>query len=76
MKFQFSTRDLLILVAFIALAAGWWIDHQRISRLAVQQWEYKRAVLNNEIPDMDTLGDDGWELCRNDPRPVSSGGIL
>jgi hypothetical protein len=41
MKFQFSIRDLLIVVAFVAVAAGWWIDHQRINKLAVQQWEYK-----------------------------------
>ena len=36
MKFQFSIRDLLLIVVIAALAAGWWIDHQRINRPVVK----------------------------------------
>ena len=63
MKFQFSIRDLLMIVAIVALAAGWWIDHQRINRMAVQQWEYKIDRISHLDVDLGKLGADGWELC-------------
>jgi len=44
MKFRFSIRDLLLIVAIVALAAGWWIDHQRINKPTVQKWEYKTML--------------------------------
>jgi hypothetical protein len=63
MKFQFSLRDLLILVAFLALAAGWWMDHQRINRLAVQQWEYDERNFYGSDKHLKQAGIDGWEAC-------------
>jgi hypothetical protein len=30
MKLQFTIRDLLLIIVIAALAAGWWIDHQRM----------------------------------------------
>jgi hypothetical protein len=63
MKFQFSIRDLLILVAFLALAAGWWIDHQRIAKLGMQQWDYKRSSTVWDDAELKGLGDQGWEAC-------------
>jgi hypothetical protein len=62
MRFQLSIRDLLLAVAIIALAAGWFIDHQRINHLSVQKWEYKfvNFRLNS---DFNTDGDQGWEVC-------------
>ena len=41
MKFQFSIRDLLLIIVIAALAAGWWIDHRRLSKMSVQKWEYE-----------------------------------
>ena len=63
MKVQFSIRDLLLIIAIIALAAGWWIDHQRINKMAMQKWEYKIAKLNDLDAELGPLGADGWELC-------------
>ena len=65
MKIQFSIRDLLIVVAFLALAAGWLVDHQRINHIAVQKWEYKTTVENMESSDSDLnrLAVQGWEVC-------------
>jgi hypothetical protein len=64
MRFQFTIRDLLLLVAILALAAGWWIDHQRINRLAVQKWEYREATSYGGIEAIAApLGDEGWEVC-------------
>jgi len=31
MKFRFSIRDLLWLTVAVALAVGWWLDHERLS---------------------------------------------
>jgi hypothetical protein len=66
MKFQFSIRDLLLIVVIAALAAGWWIDHQRINRLVVQKWEYKfEGVFDGapaDIAKINNLGDQGWEI--------------
>jgi hypothetical protein len=31
MKLRFSIRDLLWLTLVVALAVGWWIDHQQLS---------------------------------------------
>jgi hypothetical protein len=63
MKFQFSIREMLLIAAIAALAAGWWIDHQRINRLAVLQWEYKIVWTYDMQVELDKLGVDGWELC-------------
>src|SRR5205085_4264466 len=61
MKFQFSLRDLVLIVAIAALAAGWWIDHQRINRMKSQIWEYKSGYW--EQNEFDANGDQGWEIC-------------
>ena len=65
MKIQFSIRDLLLIIVIAALAAGWWIDHQRINHIAVQQWEYMTAVENPSSSDADLnrLAGQGWEVC-------------
>ena len=60
-RFQFTIRDLLLLIVIVALAAGWWIDHQRINRLSVQQWEYKRGNFTDR--ELITNGGQGWEAC-------------
>ncbi len=74
MKFQFSIRDLLLIIVIAALAAGWWIDHQRINRLAVQQWEYKTVIMDQQISGeteskLAQLGAEGWEMVSRDGAP-------
>ena len=32
--FRFSIRDILLTTAIIALVAGWWLDHRRITRIS------------------------------------------
>jgi hypothetical protein len=61
MKIQFSIRDVLVTMAVIALAAGWWIDHQRINQSSIQEWEYR--IGNFRISELNTNGKDGWEAC-------------
>ena len=61
--FRFSIRDLLLIIVIAALAAGWWFDHQRINRLAVQQWEYRWEPVGAVLQSQSTLGDEGWEAC-------------
>ena len=64
MKIQFSIRDLLLIIAIVALAAGWWIDHQRINRLSVQKWDYLAMDgMQEDSPAWKRQSDDGWELC-------------
>ena len=70
MKIQFSIRDLLMMVAIVALAAGWWIDHQRISRLVAQQsqpWEYKIYTAFGQLElfgsFLNNFGNEDWEAC-------------
>jgi hypothetical protein len=62
MKFQFTIRDLILIVAIAALAAGWWMDHQRINSLAVQKWEYKTGVFAGGAY-LSGMCDEGWEVC-------------
>jgi len=63
-RFQFTIRDLLLIIVIAALAAGWWIDHQRINRLAVQQWEYRETTGTGGVDALVAeLGDEGWEVC-------------
>jgi hypothetical protein len=66
-RFQFSIRDMLIAIAFLALAAGWWIDHQRINHIAVQKWEY--MTINPFGPRTDSElnkhAAEGWEVCES-----------
>jgi len=73
-RFQFSIRDLLLIIVISALAAGWWMDHQRINRLAVQQWEYFDELIQTGSTGSQPLtpgakeaelarrGSEGWEL--------------
>jgi hypothetical protein len=37
MRFHFTIRDLLWLTVVVALAVGWWLDHQRLTELIL--WE-------------------------------------
>jgi len=60
-RFQFTIRDLLLIIVIAALAAGWWIDHQRINRLAVQQWEYKSVLWRWDDETLNGLGGQGWD---------------
>ena len=65
MKFQFSIRDLLLIVVIAALAAGWWIDHRRLSKDPIQKWEYDTEIQNDRFlqdPLLRKRGDQGWEL--------------
>jgi len=70
MKFQFTIRDLLLIIVIAALAAGWWIDHQRINRMTVQKWEYKMDpwLIEGLLTDS---GDQGWEMCGIVPEDAS-----
>jgi hypothetical protein len=63
MRFQLSIRDLLLTVAILALAAGWFIDHQRINRLTVQKWEYQVRHGSPNYHWLNELGEQGWEAC-------------
>jgi hypothetical protein len=67
MRFQFSIRDLLLVVVIGALAAGWWADHQRITRLPVQKWEYLTTYGSPSDDTLNSEGNQGWELCGIDP---------
>jgi hypothetical protein len=70
MKFQFTIRDLLLVMMIAALAAGWWMDHQRINRinqLPVQQWDYQVVQITTGItgrkePELARIGSEGWEI--------------
>jgi len=35
MRFRFTIRDLLWLTALVAMALGWWLDHNRLVAVAV-----------------------------------------
>jgi len=69
-RFQFSIRDLLLIIVIAALATGWWIDHQRINRLAVQQWEYQTMDGRRSDQALSSYGNQGWELCGIDTAPL------
>jgi len=73
-RFQFTIRELLLFIMIAALAAGWWIDHQRISSLMVQKWEYKVDNFHWDISTLDAQGAQGWELCGMSPIPDNQGG--
>jgi hypothetical protein len=62
---RFTIRDLLLVTAVFALAAGWWIDHQRINNLAVQKWEYIKldGYWNANTKNLNDQGELGWEVC-------------
>jgi len=58
-RFQFTVRELLLIIAIIAVIAGWWIDHQRITNsLANQKWEFKTV----DYPELKGAGAEGWEI--------------
>jgi hypothetical protein len=66
MRFQFTIRDLLLIIVIAGLAAGWWIDHQRINRLTIQQWEYAEVSTSTgqgiQEATFARLGSEGWEI--------------
>jgi len=37
MRLRFTIRELLWLTLVVALAAGWWIDHKRLTPLVVRR---------------------------------------
>lgn len=55
---QFSTRDVLLLIAFVAVALGWWID--RHNRVAVSD-RYQLQVSGNSAFVLDTATCQVWE---------------
>jgi len=73
MQLRFSIRDLLLVTAIIALAAGWWIDHQRISRLAVQQWDYKTFHWRFDDQPLKDFGTEGWDAFAASPVSDANG---
>ena len=60
MKIRFTIRDLLWLLALLAMFLAWRIDRSR-----VPQWEYQYNSLTfgNEAAELDKLGAEGWEVC-------------
>jgi hypothetical protein len=64
MRFQLSLRDVLLVVAILALAFGWWTDHQRIAPQAPRQWEYMSYEgFSGYGSELNSYGEAGWELC-------------
>ncbi|MFN0021438.1 MAG: hypothetical protein ACKVP0_24570 [Pirellulaceae bacterium] len=45
---KFSMRDLLFITFIVALAAGWWVDRQRL-RAEVKKAEEERFYYFNEL---------------------------
>jgi len=82
-RFQFSIRDLLLIIVIAALAAGWSADHQRLNRrLTAQQWDYLHTQINGlrggmlpkdaaEEDELARIGLEGWEIIAVD-RSASS----
>ena len=53
---KFSIRDLLLVTALIALAAGWMVDRSKLA------WQYERVVDSNKrLCDLLDSADPGWE---------------
>jgi hypothetical protein len=50
MRLHFTIRDLLWLTAVVALALGWWLDHQRIESSRYMQiiQDHGRTLLQND----------------------------
>ena len=71
MKIQFSIRGLLMIVAIVALATGWWIDHKRIVGQMNRQWEYRldRTLTNSYSFNLNGGEQSGWEDCGIAPIP-------
>ena len=55
---QFSLRDLLLLIAFVAVALGWWVD--RRNRAAVPA-RYQLQVVDNHAFILDSATGQAWE---------------
>ena len=73
MKLQSSIRELLLIVAIIALMAGWLIDHNRLSSMANQKWEFKVADWNGADKNLKFAGSEGWEICGAYTEPSNPG---
>ena len=43
MRLRFTIRDLLWLTVAVALAAGWWVDHQALWKQSVE-YNFKKAM--------------------------------
>jgi len=60
---KFSIRDLLLVTVIVALAVGWWVDHNRASNVAfrqLQQENYKLKIHASSIESL--LRQYGWEM--------------
>jgi hypothetical protein len=69
MKIQFSIRDLLVIVAFAALATGWWIDHRRLVALHANYQKKLWVILDSgtqfgpwNVKDENGFSDDNIDL--------------
>ena len=64
--FRFSIRDILLTTAIIALVAGWWLDHRRITRNAnLESMILKDPTivrLQCKIFDLDFARDSNWQI--------------
>jgi hypothetical protein len=76
LRLQFSIRELLLIIAIIALIAGWWIDHERIDRMANQKWEYKIDDYYIFDSELKTGGSQGWEICGAYTTPPSQSPLV
>ena len=55
-RFQFSIRDLLWLTVVVALAVGWWIDHDTIRRER-ERLQSMQAEVQAKQDELDILRD-------------------
>ena len=59
---QFSIRDLLLFVAFVALALGWWIErHNRVGAPG----RFQMQVTNGQVMMLDTATGEVWYQGNN-----------
>ena len=55
-RFQFSIRELLLLMAIAAVSFGWWLDHRRLSRdWPVSEFNRFAALESRERADREKL---------------------
>jgi hypothetical protein len=74
--FRFSIRDILLTTTIIALVAGWWLDHRRITRNANLELMILKdpaiVRLQCKIFDLDFARDSALANSRNPKAAIAS----
>lgn len=73
---QFSIRDLLLLIAFVAIALGWWVDRHNRATVPALSGRYQLQTNEGHAFVLNTASGQVWEKFVSPSGGGTSSGFL